>query len=152
MGVRLKEASPAIRNRKAYIVARSSARKTRAIGSCCSFRKDDKVLLLFLSLLVIGIAGYVLFADLWIRYVFAHIGGLAVIGLIACWAGAIAKKKGRGYWGAFFLGLVTPIMLGISSVGVVHTLGGRGCGGIVSLSVAIAVILYYSLVKKRGIA
>jgi len=110
------------------------------------------VLLLFLSLLVIGIAGYVLFADLWIRYVFAHIGGLAVIGLIACWAGAIAKKKGRGYWGVFFLGLVTPMMLGISSVGVVHTLGGRGCGGIVSLSVAIAVILYYSLVKKRGIA
>ena len=108
------------------------------------------MLLLFLSLLVIGLASYVVFAGLWVRYIFAHIGGLGVLGLLACWAGAIAKKKGRSYWGAFSLGLMTPVMLGVSSVGVVHTLGGHGCGGIVSLFVAIAVVLYYHLAKKRG--
>ena len=108
------------------------------------------MLLLFLSLLVIGLASYVVFAGLWVRYIFAHIGGLGVIGLIGCWAGSVAKKKGYSYWKAFFAGSVPPIMLGIISVGVVHTLGGHGCGGIVSLFVAIAVVLYYHLAKKRG--
>ena len=107
------------------------------------------MLLPFIGLLVIGLAGYVVFASLWIRYVFAHIGGLGIIGLLACWAGAIAEKKGRSYWGAFSLGLLTPIMIGTSSVGIVHTLGGHGCGGIVSLAVAMAIILFCYLVKKR---
>lgn len=108
------------------------------------------MLLLFLGLSVAGLAGYVTFANLWIRYIFAHIGGLGVIGLLACWAGAIAKKKGRGYWGAFSLGLMIPIILGIGSVGVVHILGGHGCGGIISLLAAVGVILYYVLAKKKG--
>jgi len=108
------------------------------------------VLPLFLGLSVIGLASYVVFAGLWVRYIFAHIGGLGVIGLIGCWAGSVAKKKGYSYWKAFFAGSVPPIMLGIISVGVVHTLGGHGCGGIVSLFVAIAVVLYYHLAKKRG--
>jgi len=108
------------------------------------------MILLFLGLLVLGIAGYAVFASLWIRYVFAHIGGLGIIGLFGCWAGSIARKKGRSYWRAFFAGFVLPIILGIISVGVVYALGGSGCGGIVSLFVAIIVILYYSLAKKRA--
>jgi hypothetical protein len=108
------------------------------------------MLWLFLGLLVVGMAGYGSSAALWPRSIFAHIGGLGIIGLLACWAGAIAKKKGRGYWGAFSLGLITPIMIGISSVGVVHSAGGHGCGGIVSLAVAMAFVLYYSLASKNA--
>ncbi len=107
--------------------------------------------LLFLSLFVVGLAGYAGFADLGPRFIFAHIGGLGVLGLLACWAGAIAKKKGRSYWGAFSLGLITSVMLGVSSVGVVHTLGGHGCGAIVSIVVAFAVIISLFLATKREI-
>lgn len=107
--------------------------------------------LFFLSLFVVGLAGYAGFADLGPRFIFAHIGGLGVLGLLACWAGAIAKKKGRSYWGAFSLGLVTPAMLGVSSVGVVHTLGGHGCGGIVSIVVALAVIIFHGLAEKSPV-
>jgi len=107
------------------------------------------MILLFLGLLVLGFAGYAVFASLWIRYIFAHIGGLGIIGLFGCWAGTIAKKKGHNYWKAFFVGLMAPSILGIISVGVVYALGGHGCGGIVSLFIAIVVILFYSLSKKR---
>ena len=107
--------------------------------------------LVFFVLLVIGFAGYVSFADLWIRYVFAHIGGLGIIGLMASGAAAIARRKGRDYGSAFFVGLVTPIMLGTSSVGVVHTLGGHGCGGIVSLFAALVVTGFYSLAKNSEV-
>ena len=37
--------------------------------------------LLFLGLIVIGSAGCVVFASFWVRYIFAHIGGLGIIGL-----------------------------------------------------------------------
>jgi hypothetical protein len=109
------------------------------------------MILLFLGLLFAGLAAYAGFADHGLRFIFAHIGGLGVIGLLACWAGAIAKKKGRGYWGVFYLGLIAPIMLGVSSVVVVHCLGGHGCGGIVSLFVALAVIIFYSLAKNSAV-
>jgi hypothetical protein len=49
-------------------------------------QEEVKVLLFFLCLSVAGLAAYLTFANLWIRYVFAHIGGLGVIGLLACWA------------------------------------------------------------------
>ena len=107
------------------------------------------MLLLFLSLIVIGSAGYIVFANFWVRYVFAHIGGLGIIGLFACWAGTIAKKKGYNYWKAFFVGLMTPSILGVISVGVVYALGGHGCGGIVSLFTAIVVIFFFSLSKNK---
>jgi len=110
---------------------------------------DNKMILLFLSLLVLGFAGYAVFASLWIRYVFAHVGGLGVIGLLACWAGAIARKKGRNYRKAFFVGLMAPSILGVISVGVVYALGGHGCGGIVSLFIAIVVMLFYNLAKNK---
>ncbi len=108
------------------------------------------MLLFFLGLIVVGSAGCLVFAGSWVRYVFAHIGGLGIIGLLACWAGSIARKKGLNYWKAFFVGLMIPSILGVISVGVVHVLGGHGCGGIVSLPVAILVILYYRLVKKQA--
>ena len=106
------------------------------------------MLLFFLSLIVVGLAGYVIFASPRIRYVLAHVGGLGVIGLLACWAGAVAKKKGYSYWKAFFLGFVPPIVLGIISTAAVYIMGGHGCGGIVSLFVAAVVVLFYSLAKK----
>jgi len=109
------------------------------------------MLRLFLSLIIIGSAGYIVSANFGIRFVFAHLGGLGIIGLFGAWAGSIAKKKGYHYWKAFLVGLMTPSILGVISVGVVYALGGHGCGGIVSLVSAIAVILFYSLAKNRAV-
>jgi hypothetical protein len=108
------------------------------------------MLLPFLGLSVIGLAVYAISTELWIRYIFAHIMGLGVIGLLGCCAGSIARHKGYGYCRAFYIGFVPPLMLGIISVCIVHTLGGHGCGGIVSLSAGMIVILFYSLTKKRA--
>jgi len=108
------------------------------------------MLWLFCGLIVAGLAGYAVFTSHWIRYVFAHVGGLGVIGLMACWAGAIAKKKGHSYWKAFSLGFALPIVLGIISTAAVSVMGGHGCGGIVSLLIAAVVVLFYSLARKRG--
>jgi len=108
------------------------------------------MLLLSLGLLVLGLAGYVVFAGLWVRYIFAHVGGLGILGLLGCWAAATAKKKGYNHLKALFLGFVLPVVLGVVSVGVVYASGGHGCGGIVSLSVALVVVVFYSLAKKMG--
>ena len=108
------------------------------------------MLVFSLGLFVVGLAGYVVFAGPGIRYVFAHVGGLGILGLLGCWAASIARKKGYAYPLALFLGFVLPVALGVISVGVVYASGGHGCGGIVSLFVAAVVILFYSLTGKIG--
>jgi len=108
------------------------------------------MLLLWLGVSLFGLAGYIVLGGLWIRYIFAHVGGLGIIGLLACWAGAIAKKKGYSYRKAFFAGFVPPVVLGGVSACLVYALGGHGCGGIVSLFAAFVVVLFYLLAKKRG--
>jgi hypothetical protein len=109
------------------------------------------MILLFLGLFIVGLSGYVVFTNLWIRYIFAHVGGLGILGLFSCWAASLAFKKGYSYLNALFLGFVLPIGLGVISVGVVYSSGGHGCGGIVSLFFSIIVILFYSLAKKRAV-
>ena len=106
--------------------------------------------MLFIVLFVVGLSGYAVFAGLGIRYVFAHVAGLGILGLLGYWAASIAKKKGHGYPRALFLGFVLPVALGVISVGVVYASGGHGCGGIVSLVAAFVVILYYAVARKRG--
>ena len=50
------------------------------------------MLVLSLGLFVVGLAGYVVFAGLGIRYVFAHVGGLGILGRL-CSAG----RADRGF-------------------------------------------------------
>jgi hypothetical protein len=111
-----------------------------------------RIFLLFAGLLIIGVAGYFIFRELWLRYVFAHLAGLAIMGFLGCWAGIIARSKGYGFWRAFLLGFVPPIILGVGAVLIVHSSGGHGCGGIVSLAAAFLVIIgcYCAKRKKPG--
>jgi hypothetical protein len=104
---------------------------------------------LFAGLLVIGVAGYLIYFHQWIRYVFAHLGGLAIMGFLGLLAGTIAANKGHGHRRAFLLGFALPILLGILAVVIVHGSGGRGCGGIVSLAVSFVVIVFYSLAGNK---
>lgn len=108
-----------------------------------------KILLLSLILLVLGVSGYILIDGLPFNYIFAHIGGLGIFGLLSCLAGFVANKKGYSYWKAFLICLISSIMSGIIAVGIVNGLGGRGCGGSVSLAIALIVIIFYSVARQK---
>ena len=108
---------------------------------------ESKILLLFLGLLIIGVIGYFALRNLGINNVFAHIGGLGIIGLLGSLGGIIAKKKGYGYWKAFLFGLFLPILVGVIAV----LLTTFSCGGSPSLAVALLIIIIYSIIKRRDV-
>jgi len=100
---------------------------------------------LFLGLLIISIIGYILLRDFRVGFVFAHLGGLSIVGLFACLAGAIARKKNHSYWKAFLLGLFLPIISGLVAVLVIFPPNpGLACGGSASLGVALLTVIFYS--------
>jgi len=107
---------------------------------------ENRILLLFLGLFIIGVIGYFALRNLWIGSIFAHVGGLGIIGLLGGLAGIIAKKKGYSYWKAFLLGLILPIFLGVMAVLLVEP---SSCGGSPSLAAALLIVIIYSLIKRR---
>jgi uncharacterized membrane protein len=77
-------------------------------------------------------------------------GGLAIVGLLACLAGFIAKKKRRNYKRAFVLSVVVPVILGGVSVVLAYALAGIVyCGGGVILAAALIMITVYSCLMKK---
>jgi len=106
--------------------------------------------LVFAAILAIGAAGYLAFPGHWPRYVFAHAGGLGIMGLLGLAAAALAGGKGRDPRRAFWLAFAPPILLGILAVLVVNSRGGRGCGGIVSLAASLLVIAFYALARAKA--
>jgi len=106
---------------------------------------------LFLGLLVISVIGYLTLRDLRVGFVFAHLGGFSIVGLFACLAGAVARKKNYSYWKAFLTGLVLPIIAGFIGVLVIFPPNpGLACGGSASLGVALLMVVFYSFVKKKN--
>ena len=112
--------------------------------------RECSIFLLFIGLLIFGLAGYFALHNFGVRYVFAHIGGLAIIGLLGYWAGRIAKKKGYRFWKVLLFGFGIPVILGVFSVFLVHILGGRGCGGSVSIIAALLVVIGCFFVKRKN--
>lgn len=109
---------------------------------------EIRILLLFLGLLIIGVIGYFALRNLWIGSIFAHVGGLGVMGILGGLTGIIAKNKGYGYWKAFLPELILPILLGVIAVLLIPTFS---CGGSPSLGVALLIVIVYSLIKRRDI-
>ena len=109
---------------------------------------ESWIFLLFLGLLIIGVIGYFALRNLGINNVFAHIGGLGIVGLLGSLAGIIAKKKGYGYWKAFLFGLFLPILVGVIAVLLPQTFS---CGGSPSLAAALLIIIIYSLIKRKNV-
>jgi hypothetical protein len=114
---------------------------------------ESKIHLLFLGLLSISFIGYFALQKLWIGFIFAHIAALSIMGFCGCWAGVIAQKKGYRYWKAFQIGFFLPIILGGISAFLFVPSGERDlpltCGGWINLAVGLAVVIYYSFVKKK---
>ena len=112
-------------------------------------RRGSRLPLVFLGLLIVGIAGTLIFDARWVEAVANHIGGLGVLGLLGCLAAYIAKTKGRDPRTAFLLGSLFPIVLGIVAVFVVY-LATRFvyCGGGVALLSGVTVIISYLCLRK----
>ena len=110
--------------------------------------RESRIHLLFLGLLIIGVIGYLAFRNLWTGSIFAHVGGLGIIGLIGGFVGIIAKKKGYDYWRAFILGFILPIILGVIAVLLVEPMS---CGGSPSIAAALLIVIIYSFIKRRDV-
>ena len=107
---------------------------------------ERRILVLCLLVLIISITGFLASDNQWIDYIFAHLGGVSIVGLLGCCAGVIARKKGYGYWNAFLLGSFLPIILGFIAVLLFQP---TSCGGSVSLAVAVLIVIIFSLLKPR---
>jgi hypothetical protein len=87
-------------------------------------------------------------------FIFAHTAALCIMGFYGCMAGSIAQKKGYRYRRAFNIGFFLPLIIGIIYAFVGVPSGERDwpltCGGWVSLSVGILVILSFSIIKNKG--
>ena len=114
--------------------------------------KEKRIFVISLVAFIISILSYFLISrDFWMFYLFAHLGAFGVMGLFGCLAGNLANKKQRGYWTAFLLGSLLPIILGLIAVIIFYVKqdGVLYCGGSVSLLVALLVVLSYLIVKKK---
>ena len=111
---------------------------------------ETRIFLIFSVVLVIGIIGYFSFHNTLSEYIFAHVGGLGILGLFAGLSGIIAKKKSRNYWKTFMLSFFLSIILGIIAVVLVFLSQGiMYCGGSVSLAVAV-IILIIVLLRRNS--
>lgn len=112
-------------------------------------RSGSRLPLVFLGMLIVGTAGRLTLDGRWVEAVANHLAGLGVVGLLACLAAYIAKKKRRDPRTAFLWGSLLPIVLGIIAVIVVHfTTGYVYCGGGVILAASLLVIVVYACVRK----
>lgn len=109
---------------------------------------------IFSGIFFSGLIGYFTVGSSWLRYIFAHLGALAIIGLVAWWGGKMAQKKGYGFKMAFWWVFLLPIVLGIIGVLMVTVFGGGGCGGVISLFTMIVMVVIYKfmLPDKRDSA
>ena len=114
-------------------------------------KTESRVVVLATALSLIGLAGAMISSQHVPVYLFWHIGGLGSLGLLACLAGLITKKKGRKARTAFLVCFVSSIGLGVLSVCVVHALGGRGCGGVVSYGASLVVIGWYAVARRGAV-
>lgn len=114
---------------------------------------EKRMALLSLGLLIIGFGGGYALSDDWMGFTLYHIGGLGALGLLACGAGAIARKKGYGFWRGFLFSLPPAIILGLIVAYLVPAAGEEGrpaiCGGSISLIVAVVVLLFLAFIKRR---
>ncbi len=109
---------------------------------------ENRIILLFLGLLIIGVIGYLTLRNLLIGSIFAHVGGLGIIGVLGGFVGIIAKNKGYDYWKAFLIGFILPIIVGFIAVLLVEPIS---CGGSPSLAAALIIVIIYSFTRRRDV-
>ena len=110
---------------------------------------EIKAHLLFMALLSIGFLGFWIFWLLQRRgigLVFAHTAALGMMGFFGCWAGALAGKKGRGFWKPFKIGFFLPILVGAASAFLYNQTDlFIRCGGWEALVTGMGVVIVFAL-------
>ena len=108
-----------------------------------------RLLLAAIFAIILGFFGFLISGHSTEGYVFAHVGGLGILSILGSLSGYLARKKGYGYGVAYFWGFAFPAITGIVAVVVIHSTGGGGCGGIVSLTLGLLVVIVYTLIRPR---
>lgn len=110
------------------------------------------LLILFLILFVIGTVVYLSMRGEMIGYVFAHLAGASIVGLLALAAAYIAGRKGYSAKLAFHFGFTLSLLFGLISVFIFYLQSENNqfaCGGSPSLFWALVTLTVYALMKKR---
>lgn len=110
---------------------------------------ERRIIFIAVFAIILGFLGFQISGHGLASYIFAHVGALGVLSLSGSLSGCMARRKGYGYWSAYFWGFAFPAIIGVISVVVVHALGGGGCGGIVSIAAALVVIII--LLKRKNL-
>jgi FtsH-binding integral membrane protein len=119
---------------------------------CEKHGSKSKLPLFFWGLLLISVIAYFETRHLWIHLIFAHLGGFSIVGLFACLAGSIARKKNYSYRNAFLAGLILPIIAGFIGVLILFPPDpALACGGSATLIVGLLIVIVYSLLKKKAV-
>ena len=109
---------------------------------------------LSLILAVIGTIGFILFADRSAGFIAAHVGGLGILGVLACINGFIARRKGLNMGMAFAVALVIPAIIGAVAAVSANTKDAEGaahiCGAPRALAAAVLIIVLYFLTGLRN--
>ena len=110
-----------------------------------------------LGLVVIGFGGGLLLREGWPSFVLYHIGGLGAAGLLAFASAAIARSKGYGFWRAWLLAFLLPILVGLIVAYLIppgdHESRPAACGGSVSLALGLIFIVGWAIIRrKQGVA
>lgn len=112
-----------------------------------------RTMLASLGLVILGFAGGYPLRDTWTGFWLYHVGGLGALGLLASAAGAIAGRKGYGFWRAYVLALSLPILAGVIAAYCVPPKGDgarpAACGGAISLIAALVVVILCTFVRRR---
>jgi hypothetical protein len=112
-----------------------------------------KILIASIITFLLGLIGYFIFHDNWVKYIFAHVGALGILGLFACLTGAIARKKRFKYRNAVLISFFPPIFIGTIADYLIDPPRPNGlpssCGGSVSLGVAIIIVIIYLIIRAK---
>lgn len=128
-----------------------SHREERKLSNAGLF-SEKRLPLLFTGILMASVIGYLTMRQLWIGFIFAHLGGLSIVGLFACLAGVLARRKNYSYRKAFFIGLCLPVILGFAGVLVIFPPNpDLACGGSASLGASLLIVLFYAALRKKEV-
>ena len=108
-----------------------------------------------IGLIVIGFGGGLLLREGWPGFVLYHLGGMGSVGLLACASAAIAGRKGYGFWQAWLIAFILPLLVGLIVAYLVppgdHERRPAACGGSVSLALGLIFIGGWAVMRRKKV-
>lgn len=116
-----------------------------------NFSWEKRLPFVFLGFLAISILVHFLLNNHWTIIITNHLGGLGIIGLLACLTRFIAKRKAYNYTKVFRLSFFLPIIFGlIAAIIISIKINFFYCGGGISLLTSLLIVLAYLIIRKKS--